>query len=603
MQVNNQQERRVTHTSTTDVLIVGAGPTGLTLACELLSRGVTCRLIEQLAEPVNTSRALAIHSRTLEVFETMGIVNRVLSAGHPLIGATLHERDNDLLRLDLDRLNNVPYPFLLVLPQQQTERILRERLTELGGTILRSRSITAISHESNGVLALVEHADTSKGVTSTSEIEVEEVHAQWIVGCDGAHSSVRKLLDIPFAGKALAVNFLLADVDFNWTRSRNTTHAWLSPQGLFVTFPLPSGQWRIVADMAPTKGQHSIPDITLELVQQTMVERTRDHTVRLSNPTWLSNFIINTRMVQQYRVGRVFLAGDAAHIHSPFGGQGMNIGIQDAFNLAWKLALVIQNKASAQLLDSYQEERLPVAKGVLKGTELGTDVVIAKNPLTRIARNRIILPLLKTGYVQQRLGLKASQLPINYRASSLSRMWSGLEHIRGPLEATSDPEMAYKMPLEAGDRAPQALCVSYPQGELTSLFECFQGTASHLLLFPGAHATAEGYRRLVRIAQTIQADPLLRDDIHAYVVVPGQNEQPSGLTDDTPRLLDPQSTIHAEYGARKETLYYIRPDGYIGFRSRPANAEKLYRYLARIFKIAPAAQNVPVPERRAHHPV
>jgi hypothetical protein len=274
----------------------------------------------------------------------------------------------------------------------------------------------------------------------------------------------------------------------------------------------------------------------------------------------------------------------------------MNTGIQDAFNLAWKLALVVQNKASAQLLDSYQEERLPVAKGVLKGTELGTDVIMAKNPLTRIARNQIILPLLKTDFVQKRLGLKASQLPINYRASSLSRMWSGLEHIRGPLEATSDPEMAYKAPLEAGDRAPQALCVSYPQGELTSLFECFQGTASHLLLFPGAHATAAVYRRLARIAQKIQADPLLRDDIHAYVVVPGQNEQPSGLTDDTPRLLDPQSTVHAEYGARKETLYYIRPDGYIGFRSRPANAEALAHYLGRIFKTEPAVPGTPIPE-------
>lgn len=349
-----------------DVLVVGAGPVGLAMACELIRYGVRCRVIDQSAEPVQTSRALGIQARTLELFENMGVIDKVLAAGTKAKGATIYDRDRVILRISLQHIReeDSQYPFLLILPQSQTESILNDRLHELGGKVERSRELFDIQQENDVAIALVKAAETDSS-------DLEQIRARWLIGCDGASSRVRKVLEIPFEGTTAPEEWLLADVNLNWDRTRETTHGWLTQDGLLAAFPLPDGQWRLFAPAGVGDGQH-VSQASVERLQRLLVQYIGDTRTTISNPSWMSNFKVNYRMVKTYRQGQVFLAGDAAHIHSPFGGQGMNIGIQDAYNLVWKLALVLQGKARESLLNTYQEERLPIASYVLQGSQTGS---------------------------------------------------------------------------------------------------------------------------------------------------------------------------------------------------------------------------------------
>ena len=247
---------RATAKRETDVLIVGAGPTGLTLVCELLVRGVSCRIIDKAASPATTSRALGLQPRTLELFDAMGIVDRVLATGGPVIDANLYAGDRLLLTLSTAGLRNLatPYPRLWITPQASVERPLIERLLELGGPVERSRELVGFRQMGSRVIATVRHGDSE---------EAEEIHASWLIGCDGAHSRVRKALGVSFEGSTYEEKFLLADVDLDWTRERDRTHTWFPPDGMFTVFPLPgSSQWRI---FAVVEDETTTPPVSLEL--------------------------------------------------------------------------------------------------------------------------------------------------------------------------------------------------------------------------------------------------------------------------------------------------------------------------------------------------
>ncbi|HEV2744706.1 MAG TPA: FAD-dependent monooxygenase, partial [Rubrobacter sp.] len=244
-------------------MIVGAGPTGLTLACELLVRGVSCRIIDKAASPATTSRALGLQPRTLELFDTMGVVDRVLSTGGPVTDANLYAGDRLLLALSAAGLRNLdtPYPRLWITPQASVERPLIERLQELGGTVERSRELASFRQMDSRVIAKVRHGDSE---------EAEEVHAGWLVGCDGAHSRVRKALGVSFEGSTYEEKFLLADANLDWNRERNRTHTWFPPDGMFTVFPLPgTSQWRIFAVLE----DETAPPLSLELFQRLLSER------------------------------------------------------------------------------------------------------------------------------------------------------------------------------------------------------------------------------------------------------------------------------------------------------------------------------------------
>ena len=568
--------------SETEVLVVGAGPTGLMMACELLRRGVRCRVVDESDAPSRTSKALGIQPRTLEVFESMGIVERFLAEGTRTTGVNVHHGEERILRMDTGNLK-APYPYVLALPQSETERLLTERLRELGGEVERSRELVGFGQEEDLVVAWIK--DLGRGAT-------EKIRAGWLVGCDGAHSQVRHTLGVPFEGSAYEEEFLLADVDLDWSRSHDEAHAWLHADGIFGVLPLPSGhQWRLISDVTPQDGEEP-PTASVELFQRLMAERTGDTKTRISNPTWLSNFRISRRMVTGYRKGRVFLAGDAAHIHSPFGGQGMNTGLQDAYNLGWKLALVIEGRASDSLLDTYEEERLPVARDVLKDTHASTSLLISKNPALRFARDHVLIRLLNLGFVQGMMLRENSQLKVNYRKSSLSKSYEApladttLLRRSGEKPGIKD-RLSFLTAPKSGDRAPQGRCLRYPSREETTLFREFEGTKFTLLLFDGPSRTAEGYANLAQISQKVEE--LWAEDVKTYVVIAG-DDRPEDLDWDGPVLLDARRELHRTYGAGAEALYLIRPDGYIGFRSQPAREDLLLRYLGDLLQDAQAGE-------------
>lgn len=555
--------------SHTDVLIVGAGPTGLTLACELLRRGVRCRIFDQTAAPPPTSRALAVHSRTAELFDRMGIADRVVAEGTHVEGIEVYERDRLLVRIGAPQTGerlHTRYPAIISISQAAVERILAERMAELGGPVERPRQVTGFRQEGELVTATVRPA----GEESGSE---ETITAGWLIGCDGAHSTTRHALGIPFEGDTYPEVFGLADVELDWDRPHDHGYAWPHRDGAFAVLPLPGAhQWRLIAEIAhepaAADNEHAPP---LALFQRLIVERTGDTTTTIGNPLWLSRFTINRRMVSTYRQGRVFLAGDAAHIHSPVGGQGMNTGIQDAFNLAWKLTLAIQSRAAGTLLDTYEEERLPVARAVLRGSGQASQILFSENALLRFLRDHIALPALGLEFVQEKIAEVASELTINYRDSSLSR-----GHARPRL---------WRAGPHPGDRALDGECIRASDPAPTFLLRELRGTASTLLLF-GAGEAADA--ALVALAQRAQA--LLGDDLqtrlvlHAGIAPADPESIGNGET-----LLDPTGALHAVYGATSPALYLIRPDGYVAFRGGGDDEHGLRDALARIYQRAATA--------------
>ena len=538
------------------ILIVGAGPVGLTLACELRRRGVSCRLIDRYSEFPITSRALGIQARTLEVFDDMGVVEPIISQGASLYGVTFlqGERAVATVKLGLDRRArpDQPYRGVVILNQAKVEEVLRERLASLGGAVERSRELVSFHEVEDSMVATVR--DTVTG-------ETEEVHASYLVGCDGAHSFVRKALGLTFKGEAYPEHFVLGDMKAEGgDLPMDTSVAWLDESGMLASFPFPeTGLRRLFAVVYPDEAG-MVPEASLELFQRLLAERAGDSRVRLYDPVWLSNFGVNRRMVDHYRKGRAFVAGDAAHIHSPSGGQGMNTGIQDAYNLGWKLALVAKGKASPTLLDTYEEERLPVARSVLGQTDTNQRLFFSNGPITRRFRERIVVPLMQLPTVTDAIISRGSELGINYRKSSLARnggtrLRDGLAFHRGP---------------RAGDRAPDARCRDAASGETTTLFDQFRGPHFTLLLFAGIGGDP---KRLNSVARWIEEQS--EEGVEARVVV--KDNPPAGL--DCKVLLDSTEETHKTYGARVETLYLIRPDGYVGFRSQPAEAELMIEYL------------------------
>ncbi|QBD77516.1 hypothetical protein EPA93_16570 [Ktedonosporobacter rubrisoli] len=559
----------------TDVLIVGAGPVGLTLACELLRRGVSCRLIEQLETPYTIVRAHALQPRTLELFDRMGLIEPVLRQGGEVPPWYLYDGQKRVGELGFAPLKQEPYPGMWFIQQPTVEHILHERLQELGGNIEYSHNLTQLQNSPNGITATVVAPD-----------KTVELRARYLVGCDGGHSTTRHLLGIPFTGKTLPGLLLIAEVDMDWARSRNRAHIWLHPNGLFsATFIEEVGKWQLVV-AAPALSREQVPTASLDLFQQLFQQRTGDMHTRLSNPSWTSVFAINQRLARNYRQEQAFLAGDAAHVHSPAGGLGMNTGIQDAYNLAWKLALVIKDRAYPALLDTYEEERRPVGELLLQATEANTTVALSGNAGMRFMRDHLLLPLTRLPALKRKATQRGAQLDLNYRTSSLARS-DELSNVKTAYSAAYLQNKLLQLVtptlLQAGDRAPDGTCLQALDHNATSLFQEMRGTSWHLLLFAGRPGPRPYIQGLIGLAQQIEARlgawssevlPLLI--ISSYQQLRAHN-WPGKV------LLDPEGRLHKRYGAQGQALYLVRPDGYIGFRGFPGRPEALFDYLDTIF--------------------
>src|SRR4028119_929752 len=383
-------------TKTVDVLIVGAGPTGLTLAYQLRRLGVSFRIIDKSPAPSTTSKAIGLQYRVSEVLTWMGLFDRFLARGVMGTGVNFYASGEQILHLKLDRLYGMSgsgafEPKSLVVPQSVTEALLIKALGERGVDVERGVTLVEFTQDDENVTSCVRRDDGGE----------ERVESRYLVSCEGPHSLIRKQAGLSFEGKTYPVSYFMADVELDWTVSRGDVHVWIHEDGMFSAIPMPGEpRWRLFVESG--KGfEEGATEVTLDLVRRLMAERTGDRVTRASNPTWLSEFRISCRMVDRFSNGRVFLAGDAAHVHSPTGGQGITTGVQDAYNLAWKLDMVLRGVAPDSLLDTYTEERLPVVRRVLKNTDQTASVFLAHSRARRLFRDHVVLPLLRSRTMQR----------------------------------------------------------------------------------------------------------------------------------------------------------------------------------------------------------
>lgn len=519
-----------------EVIVNGAGPVGLTMACEMARHGIAARVFDRNAEPVPESRALAIFPRTLEVFSTLGVLDEVLAEGQRLNGISLYNDSRRLAHLDFLEIDS-PCQYVISLPQNRTERILQARIEALGGRVERCTELTGFEQDAEGVRASYATGDGTR-----------EEAAAWMIGCDGAHSTVRHLLGMNFQGEQYQEEFLLADVRVESDLPADEAHLFLSGKGVFAFFPFRDGRGRIIAAQRPGK-LHAGLEPTMEEIEAIVRERV-SHPLKLSDPRWRAWFRISHRMVEHYRSGRVFLAGDAAHVHSPAGGQGMNTGIQDAFNLGWKLALVLRGGASADLLESYEAERMPVARSVVNLTDRMTRAATARHAGSQQLRNVLVPFLGGIPFVKEAMAERLSEVAIDYRDSAWVEN-HGLGHVR------------------AGDRAPDVAFFDPAARTERRLFELLRTPGFLLLIFESAEGEDGG--SLGGLPGTVWR-----------VARPG-GETAAGS------LVDRDCWARKSYGAGKEgLLVLIRPDGYVGFRGE--HEAQLAAYVRRLAGVASAEE-------------
>lgn len=379
---------------TTDVLIVGAGPTGLALATTLKQAGVPSIIVDKLATGQNTSRAAVIHAHTLDVLNRIGVADRLCRNGLKLATFSIRDRDDVLLRLRFDALPS-RYSHLLMLPQDETERLLNQALEEAGGAVQRSCVVESLLETADGVEAFVSGPDGRR-----------RIFARYVVGADGMHSLIRQTAGIGFAGEAYEQSFVLADVEMTWGQGNQEVTLFFSPAGLVVVAPLPSGAFRIVGTLDHAPEHPEIEDI------QAMLD-TRGPTRgggRVSRILWSSRFRLHHRVADQYRRRRLFLTGDAAHVHSPAGGQGMNTGLVDACLLGELLADVLAGRRDERQLDLYEGQRRPAAKEVLRLAGRLTHMATMKRAPERLLRNLVLRTMNRVPFLKRRLEMGLSGL-------------------------------------------------------------------------------------------------------------------------------------------------------------------------------------------------
>jgi 2-polyprenyl-6-methoxyphenol hydroxylase-like FAD-dependent oxidoreductase len=381
--------------ATTDVMIVGAGPTGLALAAVLATEGVSFVLVDRLAEGANTSRAAVVHARTLEVLEKLEVTDRLCAEGHVVPRLTVRDRDHVLATIRFDGLPT-RYSYTLMVPQHITEEILLGRLRELGGDVHRPYMVTDLRQDANRVTVTVA-ADGQQPQT---------VRAWYAVGADGMHSTVRECAGIGFSGGTYEQSFVLADVRMRWPLRADEVTLFFSPAGLVVVAPLPGGRHRVVAIVDDAPERPGIADVQRLLDERGPVTGA----ARVDEIVWSSRFRVHHRVANRYRAGRILLAGDAAHVHSPAGGQGMNTGIQDAVVLGHALAAVLAGGAAESQLDEYERTRRPVAERVVAFTDRMTRVATLRSSRARSVRNGVIGVIGRIPAVRRRLAMELAGL-------------------------------------------------------------------------------------------------------------------------------------------------------------------------------------------------
>jgi 2-polyprenyl-6-methoxyphenol hydroxylase-like FAD-dependent oxidoreductase len=495
-----------------EVVVVGAGPVGLVAACELARRGIRVRVIDKLAGPTTESRAIAIHSRSLDMFDRMDIVDDLVATGAKSTGMKMYSNGTELFHVEFDGVDSA-FPWSLLTPQTETERVLFERLTALGVDVERGTELADLTQDDGGVRLTVRRSD---GTTET-------ITTPWVIGADGSHSTVRHLVGARLTGSFKGERFILGDCDADSDLDPASMHTIFAPEGPVLFMPMRDGRARIMAEIRDAPGT----PLNLQPSQDDL-QRILDHRVggiTITKSHWLTCFEVHHGQVPAYRYGRVFLVGDAAHIHSPAGGQGMNTGMQDAFNLVWKLAATIRGDGGQALLDSYHVERYPVAERVISfSSTLTTAATLRGGP--RVVRNAIMKVLGSIPAVGDKLAALVEEIGIGYQGSPavLDRRPRHADVVAGQhLPHPADPEL---------------------RKQLSRV--CSAENAGHTVL---TVAAAGGPAPAAGPAGQVQ-------------VLIASDDTPVGGYDEV--IVDPDGVVAKRYGLRSGGRIVVRPDGYIG---------------------------------------
>jgi 2-polyprenyl-6-methoxyphenol hydroxylase-like FAD-dependent oxidoreductase len=508
----------------TDVIIVGAGPTGLSLACQLTRQGIDFVVIEKNEGVTPYSKALGVHARTLEIYEQLGLALKAVERGTVAGKVRLLETGEIVGEVDLSNIGAglSPYPYMLVLEQSENERLLYDYLQRHGGDVRWQTELESLSQDEFRVTATVR---TSAGASQIIE-------SKYLVGCDGPKSPVRHALGLAFAGSTFERLFYVADVQIDWEYSHDALHVCLARHGVVSFFPMRGvKRWRIVGAF-PEGLDKDEGEILYEEIEQRIKEEA-ELELDISHVNWFSVYKVHTRHVEKFSAGRCFLAGDAAHIHTPAGGQGMNTGIQDAYNLAWKTALVLKGSAGEGILDTYDEERLPNAKRLLETTDRMFNLAAGKDWLLGLIRTTVFPPMAKFilsfDVIKKKFFPLISQIGINYRDSSLS-----------------DHEGDGEFEVKAGDRMPYFLV------DGKSIYDKLREPKFHLLTF----TDGEGDHQ--REGSEIGSNYGHLLDEHVFPLYPH---------------------VTKVFGVSRPFTVLLRPDNYIGFISPETSSSRLVNYL------------------------
>ena len=514
----------------TDVLVTGAGPTGLTTAIELARRNINVRIIERRTKPSTRSKALVVHARTLEFMDILGVADEMVRRGYTSPGIDFSSSSKKPLRANMYGLDT-RFPFILVLPQAETEAILESRLNELGVKVERGRTLTDFQETDERPRADVRRKGTREFDGEVySKIECLEggefeIKSRYLVGADGSKSVVRKTLGLPFEGSSYDWTAFLGDVHLEGHHAEGGTEQHSSDRGLAFIVPFDDGSHRIVTIDRKYQGKDT-RELKIEELQES-ISAILGKPVQLSDPKWLTRWGASLRQAPQYRVGKVFLGGDAVHTHSPAGGQGLNTGIQDAFNLGWKLALAVEGTAPESILDTYNNERHAIGQKVLRTSDLLLKSLLLRQPLLRGLRTLLFQMLIPLPPVQRNLALNLSGLGISY--------------------GTGTGELA-------GQRIPDMELMN-ARHETVRLYQLLSFPGYTMLLFIDPDEARQQRDKIDRLIQ--QADERLQ------VQVVLNNGLPELHNFQTNTLVDYRGDLETRLGAKTGRAILIRPDGYI----------------------------------------